>query len=66
MKKAKKICFNIITFVVTICVSVFPTLMFRTKEEINFLFRQPEYWIISVAIAMFVTWIAAQVINSKK
>ena len=66
MKKVKAICRNIIIFVVAISVSILPTILIRTEEEVNTLFRQPEYWVISAFIAATVTWQIVQGINNSK
>ncbi len=67
MKKAKEICRNIIIFVVAMSASILPTILFRTEEEVNTLFRQPEYWVITVFIGITVTWqIVQDIKNSKK
>ena len=67
MKKVKEICRNIIIFVVAMSASILPTILFRTEEEVNTLFRQPEYWVITVFIGITVTWqIVQDIKNSKK
>ena len=66
MKKVKAICRNIIIFVVAIGVSILPTILLRTEEEVNTLFRQPGYWAVSVFIAATVTWQIVQWINNSK
>lgn len=66
MKKVKEICRNIIIFVVAMGVSILPTVMFRTEDEMTLLFRQPEYWVISAFIAAAVTWQVVQSINNSK
>ncbi len=67
MKKVKEICRNIIIFVVAMGVSILPTILLRTEEEVNTVFRQPGYWVISVFIAATATWQIVQWIkNSKK
>lgn len=66
MKKVKEMCRNIIIFLVAMGVSILPTILLRPKEEANTLFRQPEYWVISVFIAAIVTWQIVQGINNSK
>ncbi len=66
MKRVKEICRNIIIFMVAMGVTILPTLMFRTEEKMNILFRQPEYWVISAFIAAVVTWQVVQAINNSK
>jgi hypothetical protein len=66
MKKLKAICSNIIIFVVAMGVCILPSLMFRTEDEMNTLFRQPEYWALSTFIAAIVTWQVVQAINNSK
>lgn len=66
MKKVKEICRNIIIFVVAMVVSILPTLLLRTEDEVNTLFQQPEYWVISAFIAATVTWQVVQGINNSK
>ena len=66
MKKAKRICRNILIFILMIGLSMVPTVIFRTKDEINILFRQPGYWIITAGIALVLTWQIIQVIKKYK
>ncbi len=66
MKKVKEMCQNIIIFAVTMGISILPTLLFRTEEEMNILFQQPEYWVISVFIATIATKQVIQGINNSK
>lgn len=66
MEKVKAICRDIIIFLLAMGVSILPTLMFRPEDEINTLFRQPEYWVISAFIAAIVTWQVVQAINNSK
>ncbi len=64
MKKVKEICRNIIVFVVSMGVSILPTLIFKTEDAMNILFRQPGYWVMSAFIATIVTWNFVQFINN--
>ena len=66
MKKVKEICRNIIIFLLAMSASILPTELFRTEEEVSTLFRQPEYWVITVFIAVTVTWQILQGINNSK
>ncbi len=56
MKKLKRGCRIVIIFMLLMSVSIVPTLLFRTKDEISSLFRQPAYWVITLSFAVFVTW----------
>ena len=55
MKNAKGICRNIIIFVVTMAGIMSPTLLFGAEEEMNAVFGQPEYWMISLLISLLIT-----------
>ena len=66
MKKFKKICRSIIVFLLIIGISIVPTLIFRTRDEVKILFRKPEYWAISILISVIITWQVVQDMNNSK
>lgn len=66
MNKVKEVCRNIIIFFALFGANILPTLMYQTKDDMNALFRQPEYWVISVFIALLITWGVIQIINNSK
>ncbi|MCI9177183.1 MAG: hypothetical protein HFJ28_01025 [Clostridia bacterium] len=62
----KKACRIIIIFMLAMGASILPTVLLKTKDEMNILFQQPKYWIITLFIAAIVTWQIVKATNDSK